>query len=412
MDIKIESVELLSNTFLVCKFSVSKELKKFFKEYEFFAEYNHDISDVPKSILTIPILSNLLPIAWFTGATIYTDSADRDFLASLNDLKNSFQEMHPKIKMGGGIVAKNIVENKKEKHTESPATLFSGGIDSLDTFVRYKDRRPYLVTVWGADINLDWETGWERVRVNNSGFAKKYMLENIFIKSNFRRFLHEKNLIRHCAQRSICSWWGEVQHGFALTGLCAPVSFSLGFGEIYVPSTHTEKFSVAWGSDPKIDNRIKWAGTKVIHDAYDLDRQDKIINISKHLKTKSPDMPIRVCWESCAGGNCSVCEKCCRTMTGFMAESIDPKNIGFSEIDIESVKKNFKIGRWSVDDNLLYMWGSIKNRLEKTGIPENSPYREYLQWLLDCDFNKYKTASRIRGWLRIIKHDLLFVFKH
>lgn len=408
MKIEIKKIRTQNNNTLVCDFEVSKELKKYFKEYEFFAEYNHDISDVPETILSIPLLTNLLPIAWFTGATIYIDSIDKEFYDSLETLKKAFQEVHPKARLGGGLIAKNIVENKKEKQSSSPAVMFSGGLDSVDSFLRHKEDKPYLVTVWGADIYLDMEHGWEITKNSNYEFAKKYGLENIFIKSNFRRFIIDRKLENEF--KTISSWWGEVQHGLSLIGACAPVSFSLGFDKVYIPASHTLEFSVPWGSCPKIDNNIKWTGTKAIHDGYECSRQDKIVNLADYIKENNSDIQLRVCWDSIRGDNCGKCEKCCRTMTSLIAEGVDPKNHGFAEIDTNYIKRFFTNGYWNINGNILFMWQDIQKRLKIIGVKESSPHREFFEWILNADFIKLQKISNIRHFIRSIKYGIVYFF--
>ena len=71
-------------------------------------------------------------------------------------------------------------------------------------------------------------------------------------------------------------WWGSVQHGLALNGVVAPLAQKKGYENIFIASSYTDNIKITWGSTPEIDNNISWASTRVIHDGYELKRQDKL----------------------------------------------------------------------------------------------------------------------------------------
>jgi 7-cyano-7-deazaguanine synthase in queuosine biosynthesis len=299
--------------------------------------------------------------------------------------------------MNGGIVAKNIIENKKEITSSNSAILFSGGVDSLATFIRRQESQPYLITMWGADIKIDNEIGWEVVKNYNCEFARKHSLENIFIKSNYRKFMNEDALTKKYG-KYVNSWWLGVKHGLALIGSCAPVCFILNIDKIYIPGT------------PSLNNyihKLRFSSSRVIHEGYELNRQEKIQIITEYIKTQDNNLSIRACYMSANGDNCGICEKCYRTITGLLVEGIDPRNHGFSSFDIEDIKKKFILGVWKIDKNTLSMWKEMQTRLMTNGINNNSLYKDYLLWLLNSDFDKFYKASRFRNMLRTIKYKLL-----
>ena len=52
-------------------FSTSKKLQKYFKKNNhLFLEYNHNIEEVDKSILTIPFVANVIPLTWITDSKL------------------------------------------------------------------------------------------------------------------------------------------------------------------------------------------------------------------------------------------------------------------------------------------------------------------------------------------------------
>lgn len=400
VEIIIKDITVKNNNRVDVLFEYPKKLNNIFSEGLFFAEYNKNISDVPKSILVIPFLANVLPIAWITNSDIVVDEIDSDFFKSSETIKDSFKKMYPNTPFGGDIKYNRICEKGKINKISNPAILFSGGADSLTTYIRHKDENPYLVTVWGADIKLHQTSAWELVLNNINTFSNKYRNESLIIKSNLRSFINDAALNAKY-NKEIVNWWGGVQHGYALLGLCAPLSFSLGFDKIYIPSTHTESFSAPWGSHPSIDNKVSWAETNVIHDGYELGRQDKIRVISNHIKKEAPDLLIRVCYSSSTGNNCGKCEKCNRTITGLMLEGIDPTNQGFPPLNSNYVKEQFKHGNWNLSEDEVYMWENMQHAFSKNekNIPQQ--YSSYFQWLKNSDFSKYWELSRSNKYRKL-----------
>jgi len=405
--VKIKNISIESKNSVKVSFEFSQKLKNLFLEDSFFVEYNKEITNVPKSILVIPFLSNIMPIVWATDSTLIIDEIDEDFYNALEKIKQSFQKMYPQISFKGNIDASTFVTSEKKLKTDRPAILFSGGADSLTTYIRNKENNPFLVTVWGADISLKQLDAWNLVKRNIDTFAQKYGNESLIIKSNLRSFINEAALNAKYG-KSVVNWWGGVQHGLALLGLCAPISFALGFNHIYIPSTHTETFSAPWGSHPTIDNNVKWSETEVIHDGYELGRQDKIHVISNYIKKDDPDLMIRVCYSSSDGNNCGKCEKCNRTVTGLMIEGVDARNHGFPGLNVEYVQKQFKQGKWNLGEDEVYMWEDMKNAYTKYQPSVPAEYKEYFQWLASSDFsffhkvsskNKYRQIKQLSGFL-------------
>jgi hypothetical protein len=90
-------------------------------------EYDTEISD-NKSILNIPLTAAILSLAWLTGSDIYVTSLDKTFKESMNELKNAFREMFPKVLYYSEIITEKIVDNKNKLTNDEERTglLFSG----------------------------------------------------------------------------------------------------------------------------------------------------------------------------------------------------------------------------------------------------------------------------------------------
>lgn len=307
-----------------------------------FVEYDDNIEDVPDRIAIIPLLCNVLPISWVFDLTILVNQIDREFYECISNVKNGYAEMYPTIKMQGNLKAESIEETNYEKL--KTATLFSGGVDAFNTLFSHIDERPILVTVWGADVKLQDEEGWNRVKNHHLKVARQLNLENSFIKSNFKTFINVPALTEFVEEKVGGSWWHEFQHGIGILGLIAPIAYTKKIATLYIASSFTarDKGKYTCASDPTIDNNLKFSSCYVVHDGYEYNRQEKIHNICQYLqKNERKSISIRVCWKTSGGRNCCECEKCYRTILGIIAEKRDPNQFGF-EFDEKKRKKMMK----------------------------------------------------------------------
>lgn len=305
--------------------------KELLLDEKMFCEYDINLDNVPKSILIIPFLCNVLPISWVFNLTIEVDELDEKFADCIKDLKNGYQNMFPSIKMGGNILVKKVVSNINS--TDNTGALFSGGVDAFNTLFQHMDEKPTLLTVWGADITLNDIEGWNKVKEHNIEIAKQFSLEYSFVKSNFRTFINYGNLSQYVRKFVNDEWWHGFQHGIGILGMMAPIAYVKGFKTLYIASSFTAEYKGKYtcASDPTIDNYLKFSSCKVVHDGYEFNRQDKIRNICNFAgKNNIDNVPIRVCWQSSGGENCCECEKCTRTIMGFLAEKKDPNKFGFN----------------------------------------------------------------------------------
>lgn len=336
-----------------------------------FVEYDDNIENVPDSIAVIPLLCNVLPISWVFNLDIYVDVIDKSFYDCIQNIRKGYSNMYPMIKMQGNIEYAKLEENKYESLKTS--TLFSGGVDAFNTLFSHIEEKPILVTVWGSDISLKDENGWNRVKTHHINVGKQFQLDNSFIKTNFRDFINYSALSDFVSKIVEGEWWHEFQHGIGILGLVAPMAYINKVTTLYIASSFTErdKGKYTCASDPTIDNYLKFANCKVIHDGYKYNRQDKIHNICQYLeKNGKNSTQIRVCWKSDGGQNCCECEKCYRTIMGIIAEKKNPKEFGF-DLTSEKRKKMMKKLPKYVKYNYVHAYLDIQNRfLENYSIEE------------------------------------------
>jgi hypothetical protein len=390
----ITSVESINNRVTV-KFSCSGALKKFFRKNVFFVEYDTSIEDVPEAILIIPFLGTVCPIAWVTKADVYVDTIDETYLHALSKVKRTLQRFYPKMRFSGEIRAKNIVKPDIQVHSKS-MTLFSGGLDSLVTYVQHRTEKPFLASIYGADVPLNNREAWNTLVESLKAFSEKTGSKLRLIRSNFLSMLNESMLNVCYARYVLVNWYTGVAHGLALLSLCASVAFKERVGTLYIASSRTKDSSTPLGSHPDIDNTVEWTGTKVVHDGYKLTRQDKIKVLADYIKTTGHKVYVRSCWQSDRGDNCSRCEKCSRTIVGLVLEGIDPNECGYviNADTFSWIKQNLMRGKWYIDWSPFYRWMIIQRRAKlKHNLPD-SDAEELFVWLRNANLAAIRQKAK------------------
>lgn len=348
-----------SNYRVTYDYEVSKSYEQYFKE-AFYIDYREDINNIPESIINIPIIANLTFICWFLDINLSVNTIDEIFYDSLLLIQVELRKMYPNITSRNIISAENIVTN----HTSNRKSmlLFTGGVDAYATYFRVKNKKPILVKVFGDKMNL----GNVESAIKNEIELNKYSEElnelNIkYIYSNIRTFYSQKlnKLVKEGG------WWSHVQHGYGLTTLLAPIGYKFKAGSFYIASSYTADIDIRWGSTPAIDNKLKWSGTQVLHDGYELLRQDKVDLIALRTKESGNKLQLRVCYSELNKDiNCSQCEKCYRTILALMLNNVDPNQYGFKADEtvyrniIKYLKGGFK------DTGVRYFWREIYRKIE------------------------------------------------
>lgn len=409
--IKVSQITIERNKLKV-DFIVSDILKQYFKDSSFWAEYSENISNTPKSIAVIPFLCNVLPIIWVTDSNLIIDEVDADFYNNIDKIKNGYIEMYPMLKFGGDIIIERIIENtQNESENKKAACLFSGGIDAFATLFAHIKEKPLLISVWGADIKLKDNNSWLIAERHIQDTANSCNLQTpIIVKSNFVEFINQIEC-NYLVSSTKYNYWYGLQHGIGLLSLCAPIAFLKSLDFVYIAGSFTikEKGIIPCASDPSIDNNVCYAGTKVCHDQYDKNRQQKISLISSYCKEKKLRIKLRTCYMPNAnGGNCCTCEKCLRSIYGLLAEGDNYNDYDYhiSKKDLNAARRKFlrKIP-WQ-SQYVKLMWTDIKNRFIET-----QAYREdvSVNWIYDYDFMHKPTIwDRIYHYYNAIRRRLKF----
>ena len=168
-------------TKIVYNYEMDRGLQKYFNlDTPLFAKYDVDVSMVPLSIAIIPLVTNIIPIAWYAGFQVYIDELDNEFYHSLPKIKEEFAKRNNIL--AGGLNVESLIHNPQLG--DNTALLFSGGVDAYTTLFRNFDRNPDLITILGADIEIDDTNNWnEVVTYNESGPTSLFLPANQHDKS-------------------------------------------------------------------------------------------------------------------------------------------------------------------------------------------------------------------------------------
>jgi hypothetical protein len=395
-EIRIEESSADCNV-IQSEISYSPDLRRFFSGEDFHAEYSVDISDVPETVLTVPVLAQVCPVAWMQGADVYVDTVDATFLDSLLALREALLDMYPDLMEGGDIYYRESVEQTGGSEFEGAGLLFTGGVDSTSSFVRHRDENPALINIQGWTVRLDDHEKWQGVKGHLEKFGSDHGVANLYVRSNMMSFLNNVMLIAHSDPNVGGAWYSSVGHGVGLPGLCAPLAYATGITDLYMSPSQWDGIELPWGSRPEIVDNVAWSRTETHLTGFEDTRQERIQTIADYVKTGGAnDVTLVVCSDE-TGQNCGRCEKCCRTAVGLLLAGLDPSDHGipFDSRTFSYIRKQFESGNWDFrKDEHVHHWEDLQSHasVEET---QYEGTRQFLEWLREANFEMYANHSRV-----------------
>ncbi len=398
------------------EFSVSEEIQKLFNTNTFWIEYDQEMSHCPKSILTIPFVSVMLPIMWATNSVLWVKDLDYTFYEATFSLKRAYQDLYPGYALRGRLVAANL-ERNIIKESDNCCSLFSGGVDAHTTFIRNIDVISNIVNIQGFYKEPHDKNGVAEADFRDiEKFAVSQNKKFDFIKSNFAIMFNLKYLKFFEQKIKNGGFWYAFQHSMAFISITMPLAFLQNCSKILIASSYTIGDSSVCASYPTTDNEFRFAKNGyVVHDGFELSRQDKIHIIAEHQKKINAPYPIRVC--SFNDHNCCECEKCFRTILGLVAECADVEKFGFF-LD-RPLKEHWnnvmyqKSGLMGFDTEKVSYWPYIIKRMKENYPKMNAEQKDFVDWFLTFDFKKVQRLSRLRyyknNFFSILKRKLRLV---
>jgi len=384
--------------------TVSKDLEKYFRCFQFFSRYDEEVC-ASKGILNIPVLSIVLPLAWILGANVYVEELDGRFADSMNALQKEYQKIYPKAPFRTKLFVDELVENDSAQ--DGTALLFSGGVDSTYSLFSNRALNPRLIMIFGVpDIPISNTPFMEVVKTEYSRFAKREGLKINYIQTNALEILNKRR-VDHL-------WWnfrglneGDFWNGigFSLGQLGQVAPFSIGrFNRLVISAAIAhgiKEHNVA--SLPDTDEKISWASLHVEHVGC-LHRYEKILRLKKLLDTKR--IKFRVCWSDpeylfkMGSMNCNKCEKCLRTIASLALAEINPNHCGFnvddSTFDLMKILFEKKL---LTQQHLRFWWNPLHKRIPDKIKADIFGSKQFFEWFktlkLDSIAKPHKTVQSI-----------------
>lgn len=409
-NIILDSIEVKRNVVLY-NFSCSKELEAMFRTRQMFLEYQEDMSAVPQSILSIPFIASILGVAWLENANIYVDELDRTYYYALREVREAYRDMYDQAKLKGRVVPCRIVENRIETSKESLLS-FGGGVDAHCSYLRNRDSVSRIMNIQGWFQSVDGvDEAADADRNHCHDVASRMNLSFDYVRSNFARVVNSKVFNGKYQKLLGDTWWHGLQHSMAFISIAIPLAFKHGISNIIIASSCAKGRIKPCASFITTDSAFRFAETGVVlHDAFELSRQQKMGVIVTYQKISGLPYPLKVCsFNDC---NCCECEKCFRTIIEIIAEGGRIQDFGFP---IQTPQKEYfedvmrrRLGLWGMSFERDIYWKDTMNRMRENY--DQIVEKDFVDWFLHFDFDKEHKRSLRRyyreNFVSILKRKL------
>ena len=389
-EIRVEKI-VPARRSLACSIGYDASLAPYFKSSLLYVSYGFQVEEIPESVLSIPVLGLLVPVAWSVGATVTAGEVDSRFLASLGRVGEIMQGMYPSLSISTKVRC-SAVDTPWPQGGERNCLLYTGGIDSTSSMLRNLGPNLVLASIRGTpDLPLSDDRFWEREEGRFQPFLKSTGVERQVIETNALDVVSLSSLNALLKGAFTGGWWENLSHGLFLLSLCAPFTYVGKIKKMLIASSYSQVDSEPWGSGPASDTSVAWGSVTTLHDSFDLPRLEKMKQVLAPYIAEHPGLiQFRVCTgkrqSRLASGtlNCGVCPKCVRTMLGLMHAGVDPVTCGFPPPDFAEIKKGMISGRLrpfpALSVNSMHASRRSPDRELAARYPE---YAEFLGWFYD-----------------------------
>ncbi len=207
------------------------------------------------------------------------------------------------------------------------AIAFSGGIDSTYAFAINqfaKTAHPFDIThaimIDGFGYDLEKRSMFEKQRDKNRIFLKQFDINLTTVRTNWSKVVIFYQLFHTIGISAVMNLFSQQHLG----------------GIIGLDFTYNEEFTLGpWGNMALIDRLFSSADFSIQPMGADKDRIEKLAFLSQ----KNAIEHLAVCnFMGMLGRNCSHCEKCTRTMLGFVSQQQPvPSKIFTGDVTVESL---------------------------------------------------------------------------
>jgi len=325
------------------------------------------------------VVFSLLPIAYREDsdielpANLPIEKGTQDRIDKICALWNSWFSCNRRVKIFADTTLPSFYYDKERFN----AQLFSGGVDSLATFKRQRDKIRYLVLYNGADVPVSRPERFREVNNYMGKFAQEQNKELITLSTN----------VHYLGVAS----WEHMAHCCAMVGPLLALSHYIN--RIYIGATFSGAYRIPWGSRPDLDPLVRIESIETIHDGFELKRSEKIA-----LLATDPVLlkRLRVCGSNITDSyNCGKCEKCYRTTTILALLGISPGETHFPKeaFSLHNISQFLKMGNLEKEANFLkFLWSQNLEFLElsSTNVEKGEELKSTLRTILGNFYEEYK----------------------
>ena len=280
---------------------------------------------------------------------IVKGSVSRTLLSNLVEFQRAWNKWLPdKYKI---VDMKPDLIREKGQPLKGAVSAFSAGVDATFTvWMNSKQKNSYrsqdikfCTFVHGFDVQLNNTEAFNNIIKRSNQTLSDLNLSIRPVSTNYREIS--------------CTNW-SFSHAAAITAALS--NFKNEVGACLIGSSEPySSLAIPWGSSPITDHLLSSGEFMVFHDGASFSRIEKINEISAWQNGVDN---LRVCWEGFVkDSNCGRCEKCVRTMTGFLASN---HSIPSSFKNVDNIEK--RISKTMLRTELVYgEWGEILEFAEK-----------------------------------------------
>lgn len=358
-------------------------------------------AQLPEHVMWVTAIMNLAPLVWALGLEVRVPFRCTSLEEGLGQAHAELSRLLPEIGWTGRLHFDGDQVEAQPRTSDACVAMFSGGLDSVHLAYMHLAERPTLVKL---ERYITDKRVMATIRERAREFARMHGLDLTIVVTNVHEFLNQDRLAFAPLRRLGISWWTGTQFGMSIAGAAAPVAAAKRAGKVYLASSYTREFDKPVGTSPEIEGKIRWPEAVIVHDAFAVSRQQKIIEILNFIEKDTPRPALVVCVRPTVDGpNCGKCEKCLRTMAGLIIEGENPRDWGFAHDRDEAgltIKNAFAQKKVKVLDDQLFLWGEL---VDRASISDQCP-AEFEAWITALDlrphFKRTLRLQRTKSWGR------------
>ena len=379
-----------------CKISVPLKFEKYLRNKDSLLkiEYpqQYDLSTVPKGILYVAFVGQILPCSMLLGIGIKVDCLDEAFYNSLPQIKKAYKHLYPWLKTCFDVQV-NRLEKCYYESQGNVSLFFTGGLDATSALASVADEQPILVNIVGGDILLTDLASHDALKTYFTELTTKMGNDFVFIKSNLR-FMYNGELLTKLCDRKLLpffnhGWWAGIAHILSMATQIAPLAYIMKLEKHYIGSSYDSRGWIHDANNDEMVGAIKFGSCSLCPVDSLLGRTEKAAKVIAFSNKNKVHFELKVCWQRKASKNCCSCEKCYRTILDILANKGNPNDYGFPVSDA-----TYNAMRTYLENNYVNhaFWTDIQRTFKKNYEQWKDDGR--ISWFLDFKINNSKIVVK------------------